>query len=126
MRRQRPLDFNLWLRNSLAAKTVNEFVNYAKANRGKITFASTEIGASPHLSGELIKRQAGIEMTNVPYCGAGPAINGLGPGIFDSVAMVDATCDMRHFRGLVGFRMSYAASTPGLGYWPLRSPMCRH
>ena len=57
-----------------------EFIDYAKANRGSVTFASTGIGASPHLSGELFKRMAGIEMTHVPYRGAGPAMNDLMPG----------------------------------------------
>jgi tripartite-type tricarboxylate transporter receptor subunit TctC len=47
--------------NSSPAKSVKEFIDFAKANRGKITFASSGIGASPHLSGELFKRKAGIE-----------------------------------------------------------------
>ena len=69
--------------NSLPARSVREFIDYAKANRGKITFASTGIGASPHLSGELFKRKAGIEMTHVPYRGAGVAMNDLIPGRVD-------------------------------------------
>jgi tripartite-type tricarboxylate transporter receptor subunit TctC len=60
--------------NSSPARTVAEFIDYAKANRGKVSFASTGIGASPHLSGELFKRMAGIELTHVPYRGAGPAM----------------------------------------------------
>jgi tripartite-type tricarboxylate transporter receptor subunit TctC len=71
--------------NSSPAKSVKEFIDYAKANRGKITFASTGIGASPHLSGELFKRKAGIEMTHVPYRGAGPAMNDLIPGRVDAM-----------------------------------------
>ena len=59
--------------NSSPAHSVREFIDHAKANRGSVTFASTGIGASPHLSGELFKRMAGIEMTHVPYRGAGPA-----------------------------------------------------
>ena len=66
--------------NSSPAHSVREFIDYAKANRGSVTFASTGIGASPHLSGELFKRMAGIEMTHVPYRGAGPAMNDLVPG----------------------------------------------
>jgi tripartite-type tricarboxylate transporter receptor subunit TctC len=69
--------------NSSPARTVAEFIDYAKANRGKVSFASTGIGASPHLSGELFKRMAGIEMTHVPYRGAGPALNDLIPGRVD-------------------------------------------
>src|SRR5499427_5318870 len=66
-------------------KSVDEFINYAKSNRGKTTFASTGIGSSPHLSGELFKRKAGIEMIHVPYRGAGPAMNDLIPGRVDAM-----------------------------------------
>ena len=66
--------------NSSPVKSVKEFIDYAKANRGKITFGSSGIGTSPHLAGELFKRMAGIEMTHVPYRGAGPAMNDLIPG----------------------------------------------
>ncbi len=66
--------------NSSPARSVGEFIVYAKVNRGKVTFASTGIGASPHLSGELFKRKAGIEMTHVPYRGAALAMNDLVPG----------------------------------------------
>jgi tripartite-type tricarboxylate transporter receptor subunit TctC len=66
--------------NSSPAKTVKEFIDYAKANRGMITFGSSGIGTSPHLAGELFKHMAGIEMTHVPYRGAGPAMNDLIPG----------------------------------------------
>src|SRR5215813_12190541 len=71
--------------NSSPAKSVKEFIEYAKANRGKVTFASGGIGASPHLSGELFKRQAGIELTHVPYHGAGSAMNDLIPGRVDAM-----------------------------------------
>src|SRR5439155_21591029 len=66
--------------NSSPVKSVREFIDYAKANRGTITFGSSGIGTSPHLAGELFKRMAGIEMTHVPYRGAGPAMNDLIPG----------------------------------------------
>jgi tripartite-type tricarboxylate transporter receptor subunit TctC len=71
--------------NSSPAKSVREFIDYAKANRGRITFASTGIASSPHLSGELFKRQAGIEMTHVPYRGASPAMSDLIPGRVDAM-----------------------------------------
>jgi tripartite-type tricarboxylate transporter receptor subunit TctC len=71
--------------NSSPARSVKEFIDYARANRGKVAFASTGIGASPHLSGELFKRMAGIEMTHVPYRGAGPAMNDLIPGRVDAM-----------------------------------------
>jgi len=69
--------------NSSPAKSVQEFIDYAKTKRA--TFASTGIGASPHLSGELFKRKAGIDMTHVPYRGAGPAMNDLIPGRVDAM-----------------------------------------
>jgi tripartite-type tricarboxylate transporter receptor subunit TctC len=69
--------------NSSPAKSVTEFINHAKANRGKITFASPGTGTPPHLSGELFKRMASIEMTHVPYRGGGPAFNDLIPGRVD-------------------------------------------
>jgi tripartite-type tricarboxylate transporter receptor subunit TctC len=56
------------------ARSVAEFIAYAKSNGGKTTFASSGTGTSPHLAGELFKRRAGIEMTHIPYRGAGPAI----------------------------------------------------
>lgn len=69
--------------NSSPAKSVKDFIELAKANPGKMSLASTGIGASPHLSGELFKRMAGLQMTHVPYRGAGPAMNDLIPGRVD-------------------------------------------
>ena len=55
-------------------KSVAEFVAYAKANPGKLNYASGGIGSSSHLSAELLKSMAGFEMTHVPYKGAAPAV----------------------------------------------------
>ena len=72
--------------NSSPAKSVREFIDYAKANRGKITFASGGVGTTPHLSGELLKRMARIEMVHVPYNGGAPAaFNDLVGGRVDAV-----------------------------------------
>ena len=54
---------------SVPVTTVPEFIAYAKANRGKVTMASRGIGSPPHVSGELFKMMAGIDMVNVPYRG---------------------------------------------------------
>jgi len=62
---------------------VREFIDHAKANRGKITFASSGTGAEPHMSAELFRKLAGIELTHVPYRGAGPALNDVIPGRID-------------------------------------------
>jgi tripartite-type tricarboxylate transporter receptor subunit TctC len=59
---------------SVPAKTLAEFVAYAKQNPGKLNFGSAGTGGVGHLSGEMFKRMAGIEMTHVPYKGAGPAL----------------------------------------------------
>jgi tripartite-type tricarboxylate transporter receptor subunit TctC len=57
------------------ARTVAEFVAYAKANPGKLNYASGGIGSSSHLSAELLKSLGGFDMTHVPYKGAAPAVN---------------------------------------------------
>jgi tripartite-type tricarboxylate transporter receptor subunit TctC len=51
--------------------SVRSFIDYAKANPGRVTYSSPGIGTTPHLSGELFKRMAGIELVHVPYRGAG-------------------------------------------------------
>jgi tripartite-type tricarboxylate transporter receptor subunit TctC len=62
---------------SFPAKTVPEFIRYAKANPGKLNMASAGIGTTGHVAGELFKKMAGIEMLHVPYKGAAPAITDL-------------------------------------------------
>ncbi len=59
---------------SLPAKSIPEFIAYAKANPGKLILASSGAGTSVHLSGELFMSMTGIKMTHVPYKGAGPAL----------------------------------------------------
>ena len=62
---------------SVPAKTVPEFIAYAKANPGKVNMASAGTGAPSHVSGELFKMMAGVEMVHVPYRGGGPALTDL-------------------------------------------------
>jgi tripartite-type tricarboxylate transporter receptor subunit TctC len=59
------------------ANSVKELIALAKANPGKLTFASSSVGAAPHLAGELLKRMAGIDIVHVPYKGSGPATTDL-------------------------------------------------
>ena len=59
---------------SVPAKTLAEFVAYVKANPGKLTFGSGGIGTPAHLAGELLKVEAGIEMTHAPFRGTGQAL----------------------------------------------------
>src|SRR5260370_5914583 len=65
--------------NSSPAKSVQEFIAYCNENRGKVTYASSGNGTTLHLSGELFKRLAKVEMTHIPYRGGAPAINDLIP-----------------------------------------------
>jgi tripartite-type tricarboxylate transporter receptor subunit TctC len=74
---------------SVPARTVHEFIAYAKANPGKISMASAGIGNSTHMAAELFKMMAGVNMVHVPYRGAGPALadvlGGQVQGMFDGV-----------------------------------------
>jgi tripartite-type tricarboxylate transporter receptor subunit TctC len=62
---------------SFPVKTTAELIAYAKANPGKVNMASPGTGTSPHVSGELFKMMAGINMVHVPYRGAAPALTDL-------------------------------------------------
>jgi tripartite-type tricarboxylate transporter receptor subunit TctC len=90
--------------NSSPAKSVPEFIAHAKANPGKITFASSGTGTSTHLSGELFKRMTGIEMTHVPYRGVALALNDVIPGrvdvMFNTMAGVLQQARSGQLRGL--------------------------
>jgi tripartite-type tricarboxylate transporter receptor subunit TctC len=72
------------------ARSVREFIDYGKANPGKLNFASSGIGASNHMSGELFKFMTGLDMTHVPYRSSGPALTDLISGqvqvMFDAMA----------------------------------------
>src|SRR5580765_446812 len=62
---------------SVPAKTVAEFVAYAKQNPGKLNFGSAGTGCTIHLAGEMFKQMAGVDMVHVAYKGAGPALTDL-------------------------------------------------
>lgn len=65
----------LVVNNDLPIKTLAELIAYAKANPGKLSYASSGAGGSPHLAGEMLKLRAGIDALHVPYKGAAPALN---------------------------------------------------
>ena len=73
-------------------KTVKELIAYAKANPGKVTFASSGSGTSIHLSGEMFQQMAGVEMQHIPYKGSAPALTDLLGGqtaiMFDNMPSV--------------------------------------
>ena len=60
--------------NASPAKSVSDFIAFAREKKGRVTFASPGVGTVPHLAGELLKQITGIEMTHVPYRGDAPAL----------------------------------------------------
>lgn len=84
--------------NKFPPKTVKELIAYAKANPGKVAFGSSGIGAAAHLTTELIKQTAGIDMVHIPYKGTAPALQGLLAG--DIQILLDVPSSMMpHVRG---------------------------
>ena len=75
---------------SVPARTVAEFVAYAKANPGKINFGSSGLATITHLFGEMLQLEADIKMTHVPYRGSAPATNALISG--EVQVQFDQTC----------------------------------
>jgi tripartite-type tricarboxylate transporter receptor subunit TctC len=73
----------LAVRNSLPVKTVADLIAYAKANPGKMSYASQGIGSTSHLTMELFKSRTGIQLVHVPYRGAEPAVTDLAGGHVD-------------------------------------------
>jgi len=67
----------LMVHPGIPAKNVQELIAFAKSNPGKVHFGSAGIGTTPHLSGELFKSMAKVEIVHVPYRGTGPAMNDL-------------------------------------------------
>ncbi|CAN5737059.1 tripartite tricarboxylate transporter substrate binding protein [soil metagenome] len=89
---------------SVPARSVSEFVAYAKANPGKINFSSAGLATITHLFGEMLQLEAGIKMTHVPYRGSAPASNALLAG--EVQAQFDQTC-LPHVKAgkLIGLAM---------------------
>nr|QIG99149.1 tripartite tricarboxylate transporter substrate binding protein [Bradyrhizobium sp. 6(2017)] len=91
---------------SVPATTIAEFVAYAKKNPGKLNFGSAGTGGTVHLAGEMFKQMAGVEMTHVPYKGAGPALTDLLSGniqlMFDTLgtALPPVKSGMLHALGV--------------------------
>jgi len=100
------------------AKSVREFIAYANANKGKVTFASSGHGTSVHLSGELFKRMANVDIVHIPYRGAGPALNDLIPGrvdvMFNNIGAVLPLIQAGKLRGLAVTTKTRTAAAPEL------------
>jgi tripartite-type tricarboxylate transporter receptor subunit TctC len=105
---------------SFPAKSVPEFIAYAKANPGKINMASAGSGSSQHMAGELFKMMAGVDMVHVPYRGAAPALTDLLAGqvqvMFDNM-----TSSVEHVRGgrVRGLAVTTAARSEALPDLPI-------
>jgi tripartite-type tricarboxylate transporter receptor subunit TctC len=100
------------------AKSVADFIAYANGNKGKVTFASSGHGTSVHLSGELFKRMAKVDMLHVPYRGAGPALNDLIPGrvdvMFNNIGAVLPLIQGGKLRGLAVTTAKRTPAAPDL------------
>lgn len=103
---------------SFPPKTVQELVTYAKANPGKVNFGSAGSGGANHLSGELFKSMAGVDMVHVPYKGAAPALNdllgGQIPMMFDSVPGVLQHIQSGKLRALGVTSLKRSAALPNV------------
>jgi len=83
---------------SVPAKTIPEFIAYAKANPGKINYGSAGIGSTLHVTAELFKIMAGVDLIHVPYRGGGPAIADLIAGQVQAV-FIPAPAGIEYVRG---------------------------
>lgn len=94
------MDVNL----DVPAKTIPEFIAYAKANQGKVMMGSGGIGSSPHVAGELFKMMTGVDMIHVPYRGVAPATTDLLGGriqvLFDTLPAAIQNIRAGKIRGL--------------------------
>ena len=104
----------LVVRATLAAGTLGDLIARAKAEPGKLTYASSGPGGAIHLASELFKREAGIDLIHVPYRGGGPAVLGLLTGDVD-VFINDVSTTVENIRA--GKLKALATA------WPARSPL---
>jgi tripartite-type tricarboxylate transporter receptor subunit TctC len=88
----------LTVNNNFPAKDVKELIAYAKANPGKVNFGSSGIGAAAHLTTELLKQTAGIDMVHVPFKGTAPALQAVMAGDIQMLVDVPSSL-MPHVRG---------------------------
>jgi tripartite-type tricarboxylate transporter receptor subunit TctC len=97
-------------------RTVKELIEYTKARPGKVNFGSSGTGGANHLSGELFKSMAGVDMLHIPYKGAAPALNDLLGGqisvMFDSVPGVLQHIRAGKLRALAVTSLKRSAALP--------------
>jgi tripartite-type tricarboxylate transporter receptor subunit TctC len=106
---------------SVPTKTAAEFIAYAKANPGKLNFASAGIGTSEHLAGELFKMMTGVDMIHVPFRGGAPAMTALLGGqvqayfVVASTALTGIKAGMRPLAVTTATRWAGLPDVPTLG-----------
>ncbi|HLH98573.1 MAG TPA: tripartite tricarboxylate transporter substrate binding protein [Xanthobacteraceae bacterium] len=104
--------------NAVPAKTVPEFIAYTKANPGRVNMASSGIGTSLHISGELFKMMTGANMTHVPYRSAAAALTDLMGGqvqvLFDVIASSLSYVKAGQVRALAVTSASRSDALPGV------------
>jgi tripartite-type tricarboxylate transporter receptor subunit TctC len=105
--------------NQLPVKNVKELIDYAKANPGKLAFGSSGVGAAAHLTQELFKQVAGIDMVHVPYKGTAPALADLMGGNIQ-ILTDTASALMPHVRGgkVKGMTVFSSQRVPGAAEVP--------
>lgn len=110
----------LWLvvNPALPVRSVADFIAYARANPGRISYASSSSGGATHLAGELFKQLTGTDMVHVPYRGSGPAVQDLIAGnvqaMFDSVPSSAASARDGRLRALAVTTRNRIAPFPDL------------
>jgi tripartite-type tricarboxylate transporter receptor subunit TctC len=105
--------FVLVVHPSLAAKSLAELIALAKANPGKLNYASSGIGTPPHLAGELFKSMAGIDVVHVPFREANAALNAVVGGSVEMMFSI-ASIDGGKVRGIAVTSLSASPLVPGL------------
>jgi tripartite-type tricarboxylate transporter receptor subunit TctC len=106
----------LVINKELPAKNLKELVAYGKANAGKLSFASSGSGGAPHMSGELFKAMAGIDMVHIPYKGSTPAhadlLSGRTSLMFDTVAAINVHVKSGAVRAIAVTTATRSAAAP--------------
>lgn len=101
---------------AVPAKSVGEFIQWAKAQQGKVNFASTGTGGPPHLAAELLKVTAGIDMQHIPYKGGGAVLPDLIAGrvsmFFGSIATLKPHVDSNRLRAVAMSTLKRAITMP--------------
>jgi tripartite-type tricarboxylate transporter receptor subunit TctC len=110
--------FVLVVHPAVPAKTVGELIAYARANPGKLNYASSGIGTPPHLAGELFNAMAGVDIVHVPFREASSAINAVVGGVVQMMFAISSTAQAQiaggYVRGIAVTTLRPSPVAPGL------------